>query len=102
MVKVENGLGMGSKMSPALAKIIMKGREEEKIDKERKIRKFGRYVDDSLGIWKEEKNRIGRKVDEMEEKGKGIELKLEEENEEKITFLDIKLQKKPKKAEKYK
>ena len=72
----------------------MKGREEEKIDKERKIRKFGRYVDDSLGIWKEEKNRIGRKVDEMEEKGKGIELKLEEENEEKITFLDIKLQKK--------
>ena len=85
---------MGSKMSPVLAEIVMKGWEEDIIDKERKIRKFGRYVDDSLGIWKGRKTELEEKGKEMEDTEKGIKLKLEVENEGKSTFLDIKLEQK--------
>ena len=81
-------------MSPVLAEIVMKGWEEDIIDKERKIRKFGRYVDDSLGIWKGRKTELEEKVKEMEDTEKGIKLKLEVENEGKSTFLDIKLEQK--------
>ena len=71
----------------------------KKIDKEKKIHKFGRYVDDSLGIYKGKKMELEKKMKELENKEK---LKLEVENKNKITFLDIKLKKKMKKVEKWK
>ena len=40
-----------SRMSPLLAEILMKRWEKEKIESERRIRNFKRYVDDSIGIW---------------------------------------------------
>ena len=42
IVKIKEGLGMGSRMSPVLAEIIMKIWEKEKIDEETRIRKFRR------------------------------------------------------------
>lgn len=45
-MNIENDLGIGSRMSPVLPEIMKKRWEEEN------IRKFGRYVDGSLGIWK--------------------------------------------------
>ena len=68
VVKVENELWKGSKMNPVLAEIIMKGWEEENIDKERKILKFGRYVDDSRDKWKGKKTELEEKVKEMQDK----------------------------------
>ena len=85
-------------MSPVLAEIMMKGWEGEKLEKERKIRKFGRYENDSLGIWKGKKTELEEKVKEIEDKEKGIKLKSEVKNEGKITFW-IQNWKKIKKAE---
>ena len=59
---------MGSKMSPVPAELILKRWEEEKVDKVKNIRKFGRYVDDSIGIWKGKKNKLEEKVKELEDK----------------------------------
>lgn len=78
-------------MSPVLAEIVMKRWEEEKIDKEKKIRKFGRYIDDSLGIWKGNKMEFEEKMKKIRGQKKRIKLKLEVENKSKIAFLDIKL-----------
>ena len=118
IVKIEEGLGIGSRMSPVLAEILMKRWEKEKIDTEIRIRKFRRYVDDSIGIWKGEKEKIDteirirkfrryvddsigiwkggkdileEKVKEMEDERKSIKLKLEVEKERRITFLDIEI-----------
>ena len=44
-------------------------------------------------IWKGKINELEEKVKELEDKSKGIKLKLEVEKENKITFLDIKLAK---------
>ena len=41
-------------MNPTLAQLMIMKWEEEKMDKEGKIRKFMTYVDNSIGIWKEE------------------------------------------------
>ena len=54
-MKIGNGLGIGFKMSPILAEIIMKIWEEERVEGEERIRKFRRYVNDSLGVWKGKK-----------------------------------------------
>ena len=62
IVKVENGLGIGSKMSPVLAELIMKRWENENVENEERIRQYGRYVDDSLGVWKGSKNELEEKV----------------------------------------
>ena len=53
--QIEEGLGIGSRMSPVLAEILMKRWKREKIYTEIRIRKFRRYVDDSIGIWKGKK-----------------------------------------------
>ena len=82
---------MGSKMSPVLDDIVMKKWEEENIDKERRIRRFTRYVDDSLGIWRGEKRELEEKMKELEDNEKGIEIKLEIEKDNSINFLDSKL-----------
>ena len=57
IVKIEEGLGIGSKMNLLLAEILMKKWEKEKTEEEGRIRKFRRYVDGSIGIW------IGRRED---------------------------------------
>ena len=51
-VKIECGLGIGSKMSPILAEIMMKFRKKRRINEEERIRNFIRYADDSFRIWK--------------------------------------------------
>ena len=86
IVNVVNGLSMESKMSPELAELIMKRWEEEKVDKVKNIRKFDRYVDDSLDIWKGKKNELKEKLKELEDKSKGIKLKLEVEKKRKLHF----------------
>ena len=57
----------------------------------KRIRKYGRYVDDSLGVWKGSKNELEQKVKKMEDKEKGIKQEFEIEEKGKITFLDLKL-----------
>ena len=57
ILKIKEGLGIGSKMSPVLAEILMKKWEKEKRDEEHRIRTFKRYVEDNIGIWR------GRKED---------------------------------------
>ena len=57
----------------------------------KRIRKYGRYVDDSLGVWKGSKKELEEKVKKMEDKEKGIKLELQIEEKSKITFLDVKL-----------
>ena len=44
----------------------MKKWEEAKINKERRIRKFTRYMDDSMGIWREEKKELEEIMKELE------------------------------------
>ena len=44
------------------------------VDKVKNIRKFGRYVDESLGIWNGKKNELEEKFKELEDKSKGIKL----------------------------
>ena len=48
-------------------------------DTEIRIRKFRRYVDDSIGIWKGRKDKLEKRVKEIEDEEKGIKLKLEME-----------------------
>ena len=74
-----------------LAEVIMKRSEKENVENEKRIRKYGRYVDDSLGVWKGSKNELEEKVKKMEDKEKGINQELEIEEKGKITFLDVKL-----------
>ena len=95
-IKIEEGLGIGSIMSPVLAEIIMKRWEKEKIEGERRIRNFRRYVDNSIGIWRGGKDTLEERVKEMEDEKKGIQLKLEVEKDKKITFLDIELERRRK------
>ena len=56
----------------------MKRWEMEKIEKEGRNRTFRRYVDDSIRIWKGKKEDLEEEVKVMEDKEKGIKLKLEE------------------------
>ena len=65
-VRVEN--------SPVLAEIIMKSWEEENVETDKRIRKFERYVNDSLGVWRGSKIELEEKVKKMEDKEKGIKL----------------------------
>jgi hypothetical protein len=65
--------------------------ERKKIDEEHRIRKFKRYVDDSIGIWRGRKEDLERKVRSMEDSRKGIKLKLEVEEKRKIVFLDVEI-----------
>ena len=51
-LKIENGLRIGSRMSPVQAEIMMKRYEEEKLEDGGIIRKFKKYENTSLGIWK--------------------------------------------------
>ena len=55
----ENGLPMGSPLSPLMAEIFMNNFEIKilkVIDKERRIKKWIRYVDDILIVWEGEVN----------------------------------------------
>ena len=54
----------------------MKRWENENVEIEERIRQYGRYVDDSLGVWKGSKKELEEKVKKMEDKEKGIKLKL--------------------------
>ena len=56
----------------------MKRWEMEKIEQEGRNRTFRRYVDDSIRIWKGKKEDLVEEVKVMEDKEKGIKLKLEE------------------------
>ena len=49
-------------------------------------------MDDSIGIWKGKKDKLEKRVKEMEDEGKGIKLKLEMEKEGRITFLDMEIE----------
>ena len=77
-------------MSPVLAE-IMKKWVEEKFDEENRIRNFKRYADDSIDIWRGKREYLERKVKSMEDNKKGIKLKLEFEENSKITFLDVEI-----------
>ena len=55
-------------MSPVLSEVIMKRWENENVENEKRIRKYGIYVDDSLGVWKGVKNELEEKVNKMEDK----------------------------------
>ena len=46
------------------------------MENEERISQYGRYVDDSLGVWKGSKKELEEKVKKMEDKEKGIKLKL--------------------------
>ena len=61
------------------------------MENEDRIRQYGRYVDDSFGVWKESKKELEEKVKKMEDKEKGSKLKLEIEEKGKITFLVVKI-----------
>ena len=76
VVKVNDGLGMGSKMSPILAEIVMRKWEEEKVEEENKVIKFVRYVVDILGVWRDDRTEFNDKIRSMEDE-EGIKLKLE-------------------------
>ena len=89
ILKIKEGLAIGSRMSPVLAEILMKKWEKEKIDEEHRIRKFKRYVDDSIEIWRARKEDLERKVRSMEDSRKAIKLKLEVEEKRKIVFFLI-------------
>ena len=69
----------------------MKRWENENVENEKRIRKYGRYEDESLGAWKGSKKELEEKVKKMEDKEKGIKLELEIEEKGKITFLYVKL-----------
>ena len=72
ILAIKKGPGIGSKMSPVLAEILMKKWEKEKIDEEDRIRKFKRYFDDNIGIWTGRKEDLERKVRSMEDSRKVI------------------------------
>ena len=75
IVKIEEGLGIGSRMSPVLAEIMMKRWEEEKVEGEKRIGNFRRYVDDRIGIRKGKREELEEKVKSIEDEEKGIKLK---------------------------
>ena len=81
---MEEGLGIGSKMSPVLAEILMKKWEKEKVEEEGKIRKFRSYVDDNIGLWRGRRDDLERKVS-MEESKKVIKFKFEVEEKGKFS-----------------
>ena len=62
VVKVDDGLGMGSKMSPILTEIVMRKWEEEEVEGENKIIKFVMYVDDILGVWRGDRTELIDKI----------------------------------------
>ena len=76
VVKVNDGLGMGSKMSPILAEIVTRKWEEEKVEGG-KIIIFVRYVDDILGVWRGDRTELNDKIKSMEDEENGIKLILE-------------------------
>ena len=65
--------------------------EEEKIDKEGRIRKFMRYMDDSTEKWVGKEEELKKKLKDIEDKKKGIQLELDIEEEGRIMFLDIEI-----------
>ena len=91
IVKIEDGLGIGSRMIPILAEILMKRWEKEKVEDEGRIRNLKRYVDDSIGICKGKREELEEKVKTMEDGKKGIKLKFEVEEKGRIAFLDVEL-----------
>ena len=48
----------------------MKSWEEENVETDKRIRKFGRYVDNSLGGWRGSKMELKEQVNKMEDKEK--------------------------------
>ena len=72
---MEGGLGMGSKMSPVLAELIMKDWEGEDIENKERII----YMDNSIGIWRGEEDELKEEINQMEVKKKDIQFELEVE-----------------------
>ena len=46
-----------------------------------RVRNFRRYIEGSIGIWKGKREQMEEKVKSMEDKKKGIKLKLDVEEE---------------------
>jgi len=95
LVRIKEGLSIGSKLSPVLAEIVMNEWEKKvRLKGGDKLVFFSRYVDDCLGIWKGTKRQLEKFVKEIEDREKGIELELEVEKDDTIVFLDMRIKKK--------
>jgi Reverse transcriptase (RNA-dependent DNA polymerase) len=87
----ENGLPMGSPLSPLMAEIFMNSFEIKilkDIDKERRIKKWIRYVDDILIVWEGEVNEFKKFTEQLNNIEKTIKFQ-EEIGGLEINFLDI-------------
>jgi hypothetical protein len=94
VMRAKEGLIIGSCISPVLADIIMNKWECEVLEKGGdRLMLFCRYVDDCLGIWKGTKRQLKTFVEDLEDRAKGISLEIEIEDEKKLNFLDMTIEK---------
>jgi hypothetical protein len=93
IVKMKDGLNIGSCLSPVLADIVMNEWEKKVVEKggERLIL-FCRYVDDCLGVWKGTQRQLEIFISELEDVEKGIQIDTEVEECNKINYLDLKIE----------
>ena len=69
MIEVDYGLGMGFKMSPILAEIIMRSWEEYKDINAMRVSNYIRHVDDIIGISRkkeEDLREVMKKIEDIE------------------------------------
>lgn len=95
LVRIKQGLSIGSRLSPVLSEIVM-NKWEEKVWKEGgdQLLMFCRYVDDCLGLWKGTRRQLEAFKSKLEDEEKGISLEMELEEEGRINYLDMTIEKK--------
>ncbi len=91
----KEGASMGSPLSPILANIYMERLEEEAIKNfPLKPSLWCRYVDDVFALWPHDNESIQDFKLHLNKQNKHIQFTTEEENENKIAFLDVQIERK--------
>jgi hypothetical protein len=94
IVRMKDGVNIGSCLSPVLENIVMNEWEKKVIEKGgESLIMFCRYVDDCLGIWKGTRREMETFITELDEKEKGIQIETEVEENNSISFLDLRIEK---------
>jgi hypothetical protein len=89
----KSGMAMGSPLSPLLANMYMEWFEQKAIETSHtKPRMWLRYVDDTFTIWQHGNNQLETFKDHLNSIAPTIRFTMEKEEEGKIPFLDVNVQ----------
>jgi hypothetical protein len=97
IVKMKDGLSIGSCISPVMADLVMNEWEKLVIEKGKdKLLAFCRYVDDCFGVWKGTREQLEGFINDIDDEERGIKLEKEIEKNGVLNFLDLSIVRKEK------